>query len=127
MSAMYSFTTPNLPSLLLRVALAFVFSFAAVSSLLSPNDWIGYLPKAATQFVSGDILLKVMSVYELALAAWLLSGKQTHFAALLSAATLAGITAANISLIAISFRDIGLIFAALALAALSFAQSKGQS
>ena len=108
-------TIQKLPAILLRVGLAFVFGYAAISSLISPSDWIGYLPKSATSIVPGDILLKIMSVYELGLAAWLIVGRQVRYAATVSALTLAGITAANIGLIAITFRDIGLIFAALAL------------
>jgi hypothetical protein len=61
-------------------------------------------------------LLKFFAVYELVLAAWLLSGVYVRYAGLLCAATLAGITLSNFSLFAISFRDIGLMFAALALA-----------
>lgn len=113
-------TKRSMPSLLLRLGLAFVFGYAAISSLISPNDWIGYLPKAATDIIPGDTLLKIMSVYELALTAWLLVGRWTRYAALLSALTLGGITAANISLIPISFRDIGLTFAALALACMEW-------
>ena len=63
------------------------------------------------------MLFKFFSAYELALAAWLLSGVYARYAALLYAATLVGITVSNF-LFAISFRDIGLMFAALALACL---------
>jgi hypothetical protein len=42
-----------------------------------------------------------------------------RYAALVTAAMLAGIVLANFDLFAITFRDIALIFAALALAALS--------
>jgi uncharacterized membrane protein YphA (DoxX/SURF4 family) len=109
----------SLPALLLRVGLAIVFLYAAISSFISPREWIGYLPGLLTEHVAGTTLLHVFSVYELLLAAWLLSGVYTRWVALLCAATLAGIVTANFSLFAISFRDIGLIFAALALAALA--------
>lgn len=104
---------------LLRIALATVFLFAAVSSILSPNDWVGYLPKIATLVVPAAILLKIFAVYEFGLAAWLLSGLATRYAAALSALTLAGIVASNFGLFAISFRDIGLALAAVALALLA--------
>ena len=107
---------PSLPSLFLRLGLATVFIYAAISSTLSPNEWIGYLPSILTDHFSPTALLKVFSVYELFLAVWLLSGVYVRYGALLCAATLAGIVASNFSLFAISFRDIGLIFAALALA-----------
>jgi uncharacterized membrane protein YphA (DoxX/SURF4 family) len=106
----------NLAPLLLRIGLATVFLYAAISSLANPNDWIGFLPPFLTDMISGYTLLKFFAVYELVLAAWLLSGMYVRYAGLLCAATLAGITLSNFSLFAISFRDIGLMFAALALA-----------
>ena len=114
------FSKQDIPSLLLRFGLAFVFGYAAISSLLSPNDWIGFLPSFMTHIVDGHLLLKAMSAYELVLVMWLLSGWQTKYAAFLGALTLAGITFANLSLLPISFRDIGLMFGALALGLMEY-------
>ena len=100
---------------LLRAGLALVFLYASVNSFLSPQDWIGYFPQFIRDIVPTSILLPVFSVYELALAAWLLSGLYTKYAALLAAATLAGIVVSNFALLPISFRDMALILAALAL------------
>ncbi|HUS26071.1 MAG TPA: DoxX family membrane protein [Nevskiaceae bacterium] len=106
----------NVTALLLRLGLATIFLYAAISSFVNPQDWVGYLPHfLATQSYAND-LLKLFSLYELALAAWLLSGVYVRYAALLCAATLAGIVVSNFHLFAITFRDIALIFAALALA-----------
>lgn len=105
----------NLTSILLRVGLATVFIYAALSSFKNPQDWIGYLPQFAKDQISGNTLLHIFSAYELVLALWLLSGKYIKYAALLSAATLSGIVLFNFSLFAITFRDVGLIFASLAL------------
>jgi len=105
-------------ALLLRAGLAIIFLYAAVSSFVNPNDWVGYLPGMLTDRISADGLLKVFSMYELLLAAWLLSGVYVRYAALLCAATLAGIVISNFELFAITFRDIALIFAALALASI---------
>jgi uncharacterized membrane protein YphA (DoxX/SURF4 family) len=102
--------------LLLRLGLAVVFIYAAVSSTLTPNEWIGYLPAVLTDMFPAEVLLKVFSVFELFLAVWLLSGVYVRYGALLAALTLTGIVVSNFSLFAISFRDIGLICAALALA-----------
>jgi len=106
----------NYAPLFLRIGLAVVFLFAAISSFLSPSDWIGYLPKFARDIVPANVLLPIFSVVEIVLAAWLLSGVYVRFAALVCVAMLAGIVLANFSLLPISFRDIGLLFAALALA-----------
>lgn len=109
----------GLPALLLRLGLATILLYAAIGSFVSPREWIGYFPAFMTDIIDGDILLKLFSVFELGLAAWLLSGVKIRYAALVTAAMLAGIVLANFDLFAITFRDIALIFAALALAALS--------
>jgi uncharacterized membrane protein YphA (DoxX/SURF4 family) len=109
--------------LLLRVGLGIIFLYAAVSSLANPRDWLGYLPQVARDMFDGFVLLKIFAVYELLLVLWLAIGKYVHYAALLAAATLAGIVLANFSLFAITFRDIALIFAALALAVLAWPQA----
>lgn len=105
----------NLSPLLLRLGLATVFLYASISSLLSPNDWIGYLPHVLTVFLPAKIMLTAFSFIELLLAAWLLSGVYVRWAALLSALLFGGIIISNVTLLPISFRDIGLLFAALAL------------
>lgn len=108
----------NLPALLLRVGLAVVFVYAAVQSLMHPSEWVGYLPGFLIDHMSAELLLKVTSIFELILAVWLVSGVYVRYAALLSAALLAGIVLTTLDLLIVSFRDIGLVFAALALAAL---------
>ena len=35
---------PKLAQALLRIGLAFVFLYAAISSLMHPDEWVGYLP-----------------------------------------------------------------------------------
>jgi uncharacterized membrane protein YphA (DoxX/SURF4 family) len=102
-------------SLILRIALAFVFLYASISSFLSPSDWIGYMPSFMRGIVPDQLLLTGFSVYELGLALWLLSGLCARYAALLTAATLIGIVVLNPALLPITFRDVGLFIAALAL------------
>lgn len=109
----------TLPLWLLRIGLATMFLYAAVSSFLQPSEWIGYLPGFVSAMFDAELVLKLFSVAEIALAAWLLSGVYTRYAALLAAVMLVGVTVSNFSLLAISFRDIGLAFAALALATLA--------
>lgn len=106
---------PKLASLLLRFALAFVFAYAAIDSLIHPNDWVGYMPHIADGIISPLTLLKIVSVYQLVLSAWLLVGRYARYAGLLSALTLAGITTANLGVFSITFRDVGLTVAAVAL------------
>lgn len=108
---------PNqkLVSLLLRLGLAAVFAYAAIDSLVHPNDWVGYMPHSLTTVVGADALLKILSVYQLALVCWLLVGRYVRYAAALCTLTLVGIIATNLGVFAITFRDVGLVFAAAAL------------
>lgn len=108
----------HLAPLLVRVGLVTVFFYAAISSLVSPRDWVGYVPDFIRLILPAEVVLMGLSVVELILAAWLLSGVYVRYAALVAAALLAGVTISNLSLLPISFRDIGLFFAALALALL---------
>lgn len=109
----------QLAPLLLRIGLATVFIYAAIAAYIDPNEWVGYLPSLLTDHIDAKAVLPFFSLFELALAAWLMSGVYVRYAALFAAVTLSGIVIFNFSLFAISFRDIGLVFAALALAALS--------
>lgn len=106
----------KLSILLLRIGVAGVFIYAGVASLLFPQNWIGYLPPFFHGIIPDTTLLMIFSVYELFLATWVLSGKQTFYAAGLACLTLTGIVIANSSDLDILFRDIAIIFAALALA-----------
>jgi uncharacterized membrane protein YphA (DoxX/SURF4 family) len=106
------------PQLLLRAGLALMFLYAAISGLTNPDSWVGYLPHALTDHIDAHTILPFFSIYELVLAVWLLSGLFVRYAALLVAATLAGIVLSNLSLFAITFRDLSLLLAALALAAM---------
>jgi uncharacterized membrane protein YphA (DoxX/SURF4 family) len=110
----------DLATLLLRSGLVVILLYAAIGSFADPKEWIGYFPSILTDHLPAATLLKIFSVYELVLAAWLLSGVYVRWAALLCAITLGGIVLANFELFAITFRDIALIFAALALSALTW-------
>lgn len=105
-------------SFLLRVGLATALLYAATASLLDPDSWIGFIPAIFRSIISGEILLALFSIYEAALALWLLSGKSAFYSALLAAATLFFITVFNLGALDIVFRDIAIIFMALALAVL---------
>jgi hypothetical protein len=103
------------PELLLRLGLAFVLLYAAAASLLDPFEWVGFLPSFVGNVVDPMLALKAFAAYEAVLGLWLLSGRYRKYAAAVTALTLAGITLANAGELIITFRDIGLLFAALAL------------
>ena len=102
-------------TLFLRLSLTVAFGYAGVGSLLEPAVWIGYLPSFVSRQSFAPTLLMFFSVIELGLAAWLLSGWKTKFAAILAGLMLTGIVLANISDLTIVFRDLALIFSAIAL------------
>ena len=105
----------RLVSFLLRVGVATVFLYAAVAATLEPQAWLGFFPEFVRQFLPAALLLKLFSLYELAIALWLLSGKKILVPAVLATVTLGVIVVVNITLLDIVFRDIAILFAALAL------------
>lgn len=100
---------------MLRLGLAFVFLYAGVSSLQHPLEWAGYLPSFMATMSAAATFIKVFAVAELLLALWLLSGKFVRYAAGIAVLLLAGIVLANPANLIITFRDVGLVFMALAL------------
>jgi len=109
-----------LVSFLLRSGLAIVFLYAAISSFLAPGNWIAYFPKFIRNFIDGNILLFIFSVYEVILGVWLLSNKKVFYVSILSILTILIIIIPNIFLLDVIFRDIAILFMAIALAVLSY-------
>lgn len=103
----------------LRIGLAFVFLYAAIAAFIEPSVWLGYLPAFVANSSSGLFLLHAFSIIEMLLAGWLLSGKKTRWAAGVAALMFIGIIVANFASMDIIFRDVGLLFAAVALALLA--------
>lgn len=103
----------------LRLGLAFVFAYAAIASFADPLTWAGYLPHFVLKLIDPTLAIKATALVEIVLAAWLLIGKYTRYAALVSTLMLIGILASNLGELTITFRDVGLIAAALALACLA--------
>ena len=108
-----------LAKLFLRIGLAFVFLYAAIAAFLSPNNWVGFLPVWLENIAPRETLLTLFSSFEIILAAWLLWGKHLFYAAALSTLTILGIIITSLNLLDITFRDVGLLFAGLALIMLS--------
>ena len=115
MSAKQPIPQQRLISFLLRIAIAVPFLYAAISATLQPENWMGYFPSWLRAIIPGALLLAGFSLYQGALSVWLLSGKRMLYPSLLSVLTLLAITTANITLLDIVFRDVGLLFAAITL------------
>ncbi|HEU5004502.1 MAG TPA: hypothetical protein VFT49_00235 [Candidatus Saccharimonadales bacterium] len=105
---------PRAARILTQAGLVAVFLYAGISQLQKPYDWTYYVP-SFIHSLSLTTLVKVLAVYELVLVVWLLSGKYLKLAGLLCALTFGGIIAVNLHQLITTFRDIGLLFMALAL------------
>lgn len=105
----------RLVSFLLRTGLAIVFLYAALSGFLAPELWLGFLPEFLISFVPGKVLLVAFEIYQIFLAGWLLSGKKQFTAGLLSFLTIIGIIIFNLEALDIIFRDVAILFMAIAL------------
>ena len=107
-------------SFLLRVGLASVFLYAALASFMDPETWATFLPKMLRDTFPDQILmfLFAFSIYELLLVAVLLLDTFVYWAAILSALTMIGIVVTNAAGMDVVFRDVAIMFMALALAVL---------
>lgn len=99
----------------LQAGLAFVLSYAAISSLQEPGAWVSYIPSFTTMFIPAATSLVLVSYFQILLAVWLVSGLYLKYAALVTAVLIFGLVLFNLNSLIITFRDIGLVFAALAL------------
>jgi uncharacterized membrane protein YphA (DoxX/SURF4 family) len=109
------FQTQNLPALLLRVGLAFVFAYAAISSFREPAAWVGFVPGLVQHILQATTFLHLFALFELLLAAAFIVGKFVRYAAALAVLSLAGLVIFNLNALLVTFRDIGLACMAAAL------------
>lgn len=103
--------------LLLRIGLAFSFFYAALSSLIDPQSWIGYFPQFVRALAPSELMLAAgFSFVELVVGGWILSGKNIFVPSVIATTMLFGIIIFNLPQMQIIFRDISILFMALALA-----------
>lgn len=115
----------NIIDFLLRSGLVIAFLYAAIAQLLYPDMWVAWFPQALGRAVNLPAALFLFSLYELGLAVWLLSDKKTFHAAVLASITLFAIIVFNLPALDLVFRDIAILFAALALAVLHYDKRGG--
>lgn len=109
---------------LLRVGLALVFLYAAVAAALDPFSWIGFLPQWLRRIFPAGFLLAGFSVYQSLLGFWLISRFKIFYAAIFASATIFAIVVFNLGALDIVFRDIAILFMALALVFLSWQKKR---
>lgn len=105
---------------LLQLGLAFVLVYAAIDAFAHPADWIGFVPKWVTEYgITRQMALQAHSILEIILGVWLLSSWKVRVAAVLTALDMLLIIFADgfsRAIFLITFRDVGLFFAAVYLA-----------
>lgn len=103
--------------LILRLALAFSFGYAAVRAFLVPADWIGFVPYWVETFgFTRERFLVALSAFQIALALGLLTNFKSRWLGLISALMLFAIVAVSgPASFDLTFRDVGLGLAGLAL------------
>lgn len=106
---------PQASRVLLAYGLAFVFAYAGVESLRNPDGWVGFVPSALTHIAAATTILKATAFVEIILAAWLATMQWVKYAGIVAVLMLAGIIVGNPHAWDITFRDVGLLLAALAL------------
>jgi len=111
-------------SFLLRSGLAIAFFYAGISSFLNPTNWIGFVPNFVNLIIPKEIFLIIFSTYQILLGIGLLSDYKTFALSILSSATLFLILFGNILNLDILFRDVAILFMALALISLSYKSKK---
>ncbi len=104
----------------LRVGLAIVFLYAGISALLNPTSWIGFIPSWLRDIVSPKLFLPVHAVADILIGLWLMSGQKKIYASLLAGLSFFLIVIFNVGALDIIFRDVALLFSAIALIILHF-------
>lgn len=104
-------------ALVLRLALAFVFIYAAVRALYMPTAWIGFIPDWVDKLgFTRERFLFITSMFEITLGLLLISNFKTKLLAIISALFLLSITVfSGFGILDLTFRDVGLFLAAWAL------------
>jgi len=114
----------QLVSFFLRVGISSALLYAAFATFLNPIAWVGFLPSWIPDGQLKLSLLMLWSVYEVLLSLWLLWGKKLVYSSSLAALSFLGIIVLNLTLLDIVFRDIPILFAAIALVIFGY-QKKG--
>lgn len=82
------------PMAVVRYALVFLYMWFGTRQLLAPSSWTAFLPEMAAELpVTGETLVRLNGIFEVAAAGMLLVGGYARLSALLLGAHLAAIAA----------------------------------
>jgi uncharacterized membrane protein YphA (DoxX/SURF4 family) len=99
---------------IVRIGLSLVFFWFAISQLMAPSDWTGYLPNFLYNTPNPVIFIYANIAFELIFASLLILGIWTRISALLLGLHLIGISI-TLGWNAIAIRDYGLALATLSI------------
>jgi|SRR3989344_5255764 len=108
----YSFE--KITAIILRIGIGLTLIYASMNAIMAPQDWIGYVPQWVGVVISREWFLTVHSVAELGIGLGLLANLYTPVMSLLAFFDFSAILIFY-GIDAVTFRDFGLAFAALAL------------
>ncbi|MEK7148364.1 MAG: hypothetical protein AAB770_00425 [Patescibacteria group bacterium] len=101
--------------LLLKLGVAFAFIYPALSGLIDPSPWIGYVPEWIDLFMPREIFLTIFSLFEIFVAIGVLFWNKA-LPSVIAGLMLISIVLLNRSEFSVVFRDLSIAFAAFALA-----------
>ncbi len=109
----------NAAIMALRIGLAFAFLYPAISSLITPSDWIGFVPRVLRDILGGEHFLIFFSVIELFIGAGILFMRRPLIPLGAAIIVLGTVVYFNLGALDLVFRDIPIITMAIALAILT--------
>ena len=118
------FDEKKLVSFFLRTGLATVFLYAGIAVLLNPLGWAGFIPVWASNIFPENVFLPLHAALDIIIGIWLISGKKLFYASAAASLALFSIVVFNIEALDIIFRDIAILFSALALMLLHLKEVK---
>jgi len=115
--------TEQYAHIVLRVGAAFAFVYPPIKALVDPITWLGYIPSFVRTLpvqlglpIDSLVLLHAFGIVEIALALWLLFGKNVRVPATLMTLILLAIVTFNSDDFDVLFRDLSIAAMTLALA-----------
>ncbi len=107
-------------SFILRIGIAFVFTYPSIAAVVDPASWIGYFPAFLRNNIPQIPLSLSFAAFELILAVWIISGKKIFIPSVLTSMLLVGIIVFNFNEFHILFRNVAILSATIALAIHSY-------
>ncbi len=102
------------PALLLRLGIGLTLLYAAIQAFANPTSWVGFIPHWLGAIIDPQLFLKIHSFFELVLGIALVAGFRVRWAAMLAALDMLALLVFY-GVDDLTFRDMGLLMAALAL------------